>query len=194
MVSYLDLALLIPIGWALWKGWKNGFVLEVFSLLALFAGLYIAVRFSDLFGGWLKNKMDVKAEYLPVTSFITILILVGVGLFFLGKVITRSVNSAGGETLNHIGGAVFSLMKFTLIMSVMFILFNMVDIKYNILSDSQKEKSYFYRPIYNFSLLIIPAFEKSDFYEKLKEKQMAPVLTGDTLLPASSEPSARAKK
>ena len=41
--------------------------------------------------------------------------------------------------------------------------------------DKQKEKSYFYKPIYSFSLFLLPAMEKSDFYQKLKEKELAPV-------------------
>ena len=175
MVSYLDLILLIPIGWAIWKGWKNGFVMEIFSMLSLFVGIYIAIHFSDWFAHFLRDKMDVKAEYLPVTSFVIVLILVIIGLYFLGKLITKTVKAGGGETLNNIGGAFFSLTKFLLAMSVLFIFFNMLDARYKILPPEQKAKSYFYEPIYNFSLVLLPAFEESDFYKKLKEKEMAPI-------------------
>jgi hypothetical protein len=48
-------------------------------------------------------------------------------------------------------------------------------LRYKILPPEQKAKSYFYEPIYNFSLVLLPAFEESDFYKKLKEKEMAPI-------------------
>src|SRR6187402_2362995 len=74
MVSYLDLILLIPIGWAIWRGWKNGFVMEVFSMLALFVGIYAGIHLSDWMASLLKDKMDVQAEYLPVVSFVVVFI------------------------------------------------------------------------------------------------------------------------
>lgn len=175
MVSYLDLLLLIPVGLAIWRGWKNGFVMEVFSALSIFAGIYLGIHLSDATASFLRDKMDVKSEYLPVTSFVVVFVLVCVGLFFLGKAITKNVNSGGGERWNQIGGAFFSLTKTLLFLSVIFILFNMADARYGLLPDAQKEKSYFYKPIYNFSLVILPAMEDSDFYQKLKEKELAPI-------------------
>jgi len=175
MVSYLDLILLIPIGLALWKGWKNGFVMEVFSMLALFVGIYAGVHLSDWMASFLKNKMDVQSEYLPVISFVVVFVLVLVGLFFLGKLITKSVSAGGGEKWNQFGGAFFSLTKTLLFLSITFVLFNALDRRYSWLPDQQKEKSYFYEPIYNFSLFLLPSVEDSDFYKKLEEKHLAPV-------------------
>jgi membrane protein required for colicin V production len=175
MVSYLDLILLIPIGLAIWRGWKNGFVMEVFSVLALFAGIYLAVHLSDWMTGILREKLDVKAHYLPVVAFVLIMLGVGIGLYFLGKMITAAVKSGGGGKLNSSAGAFFSLTKYLLILSVSFLFFNAMDARYGILPDEQKKKSYFYEPIYAFSLIILPAIEKSDFYTSLREEGLAPV-------------------
>lgn len=175
MVSYLDLILLIPIGLAIWRGWKNGFVMEVFSMLALFAGIYAGVHLSDWMASFLKEKMDVQSANLPIISFIVVFILVLVGLFFLGKLITKSVSAGGGERWNQIGGAFFSLTKTLLFLSVIFVLFNALDRKYSWLPNQQKDHSYFYEPIYNFSLFLLPAVENSDFYQTLEERGLAPI-------------------
>jgi membrane protein required for colicin V production len=175
MVSYLDLILLIPIGWAIWKGWQNGFVIEVFSALSIFVGIYLGIHLSDWMSAFLREKFDIQSDNLPIISFLVILILVVVGLFFLSRLITKSVKAGGGETWNKVGGAVFSLTKFLLTLSVLFILFNSLDAKYDLMSEEQKKKSYFYEPIYNFSLVLLPAFEESEFYKKLKQEHLAPV-------------------
>lgn len=180
MVSYLDLILLIPIGWALWRGWKNGFVMEVFSMLSLFVGLYAGIHLSNWASDFLRTKMDVKSSYLPITCFITIFLVVIIGLYFLGKLITKSVKAGGAERWNQVGGAFFSLTKTILFLSVSFILFNMADARYSILPQEQKQKSYFYEPIYNFSLFVLPAMEESDFYKKLEQEKMAPVMASST--------------
>lgn len=175
MVSYLDLILLIPIGLAIWKGWKNGFVMEVFSLLALFVGLYAGIHLSDWAASFLHDKMDVQSKNLPIVSFVVVFLLVLVALFFLGKLITKGVSAGGAEKWNQFGGAFFSLTKTLLFLSICFVLFNALDRKYNWLPNQQKEKSYFYEPIYNFSLFLLPAVENSDFYKKLEEKNLAPI-------------------
>lgn len=180
MVSYLDLILLIPIGFALWRGWKNGFVLEIFSMLALFVGIYAGVHLSDALSVFMRNKLDMKSEYLPVTAFIIIFILVMVGLFFLGKLITKQVKAGGAERWNQFGGAFFSLTKTLLILSMTFIFFNCLDSKYKLLPSQQKQKSYFYEPIYNFSLFLLPAVEKSEFFKKLEAEHMAPLMVQNT--------------
>lgn len=175
MVSYLDLILLIPIGLAIWKGWKNGFVMEVFSMLALFVGIYAGIHLSDWTASFLREKMDMQSENLPIISFVIVFLLVLVGLFFLGKLITKSVSAGGAEKWNQIGGAFFSLTKTLLFLSVVFVLFNALDRKYSWLPNQQKDKSYFYEPIYNFSLFLLPSVENSDFYKKLEEQHLAPI-------------------
>ncbi|MBX7051163.1 MAG: CvpA family protein [Flavobacteriales bacterium] len=188
MVSYLDLILLIPIGLAIWKGWKNGFVMEVFSMLALFVGIYAGIHLSDWMASFLHDKMNVQSENLPIISFVVVFLLVLVGLFFLGKLITQSVSAGGAERWNQIGGAFFSLTKTLLFLSITFVLFNALDRKYSWLPHEQKSHSYFYEPIYNFSLFLLPSVENSDFYKKLEEKQLAPI---DTSIEEKVEASAK---
>lgn len=174
MVSYFDLILLIPFGLAIWRGWKNGLVMEIFSTLALFVGLYAGIYFSDWMAEILRDKLDVKAENLPITSFIVVFVLVLVGLFFLGKLITKTVSAGGGERWNQTGGAVLSLTKTVLFLSVIFVFFHAIDSKYKFLPKEQREKSFFYEPVYNFSLFLLPAIEDSDFFKRLQTEGLAP--------------------
>ncbi len=171
MVSYFDLILVIPFGLALWRGWKNGLVMEVFSALALFAGLYAAIHFSDWMAEILRDKLDITSKNLPIISFATVFILTMIGLFFLGKVITRSVKSSGAERWNQIGGSLFSLARTVLVLSVFFTFFRSMDQRYHILPKEQREKSIFYEPVYQFSLWLIPAIKDSSYYRQLQQEE-----------------------
>jgi hypothetical protein len=55
------------------------------------------------------------------------------------------------------------------------VLFNALDRKYNWLPNKQKQHSYFYEPIYNFSLFLLPSMEESEFFKKLEAQQLAPI-------------------
>jgi len=144
--------------------------MELFSILALFAGIYLAVRCSNFLTHWLRDTMQVKSEYLPIIVFILIFVLVLVGLWLLGKKISENVNEASGEKLNKAGGSIFCLSRMVLFLSIIFILLNAVDERYNILPKEQKTNSLLFAPIYKFSMAILPVVENSEFYRKLKEK------------------------
>lgn len=174
MVSYFDLILLVPFGLALWRGWRNGFVMEVISALSLFVGLYAGIYLSDWMTGTLKSQLDVKSDNLPIISFIVVFVLVILGLYFLGKLITKSLKAAGGEVWNKLGGAAFSLAKTILFLSVLFVFFYAADNKFKILPDDQREKSFFYKPVYKFSFTVLPALKNSSFYKQLQHENLTP--------------------
>lgn len=60
-MTILDGFLLLPLAYGAWRGFKKGLIIEVFTLLAIFVGIYLAVRFSDA----LSNKINdnVGEEY-----------------------------------------------------------------------------------------------------------------------------------
>ncbi|MFM7104016.1 MAG: CvpA family protein, partial [Flavobacteriales bacterium] len=121
MPSYIDLFLLIPFGLAAWRGWKNGLVMEIFYLLALFAGLYGGFYLSDYAAQILHDKAGMTSENMPIISFVVVFAIILVGLYFLGKLITQTVSAGGAEKWNRFGGALFSLTKAALFISVIFL-------------------------------------------------------------------------
>ncbi len=165
MISYIDIIIAIPLLFSLYRGWKNGFVMEIFSLLSLFVGVYLGIHLSDWVSVYLRDEMHIESDNLPIISFVLILALVIVGLYFLGKLITKSIKAGGAEKWNQIAGACFSLVKFILSLSLLFVIFNSVDEKVSVLPQEQKDKSFFYKPIYNFSLKVLPSLKESEFYK-----------------------------
>lgn len=170
MVSYIDIVLVIILALAGWRGWKNGFVMELFSLLAIFVGLYAGLRLSDWFTHLMRDKMDVNASYMPLLSFVIVMVIVIIGLWFLAKLITKTVKAGGAEKWNQFGGVLFSLSKTVLSLSVLFLIFHALDNKAGIIPEEQKQKSYLYQPIYDFSLVVLPSIKESELYQHIKNQ------------------------
>ncbi|MCD8518789.1 MAG: CvpA family protein, partial [Flavobacterium sp.] len=49
-MSFIDIVFAVLLGFAVYKGLKNGLFVEVASLVALVAGIYLAIKFSNLIG------------------------------------------------------------------------------------------------------------------------------------------------
>ena len=46
-MNFLDILILIPILYGAYKGFKHGFVIELFTLLAILVGIYVGIHFSE---------------------------------------------------------------------------------------------------------------------------------------------------
>ena len=86
MLTSLDILLLVPLLWAVFKGFKNGFIKEVFSLLALILGIFITYKFSY----FVEEKLDgmFAARYIAfVITFFAVLI----GVHFTGVLVEKAI-------------------------------------------------------------------------------------------------------
>ena len=72
----IDVIFLVLMTLALIKGFRNGFVVAVFSLLGILIGLAAAMKFSTLVAAWLRESTHISAAWLPFLSFILVMIAV----------------------------------------------------------------------------------------------------------------------
>ncbi|MGB0422908.1 MAG: CvpA family protein [Flavobacteriales bacterium] len=166
-MNAIDLILIIPLAWAAYKGFKKGFIIEIFSLLALFAGVYGGIHFSDGVANWLDQTIQIKEKYLPVVSFAVTFIGVVVLVFYLGKLIEKAINMAAMKPLNKLAGALFSVLKYGLIMSVILGFLLPINKNLDLIKQSTINESVLAKPIEGLATTVIPAVKESDFYKAL---------------------------
>lgn len=44
-MNFLDLIIILPLIYAAYKGFKHGFIIELFTLLAIIVGIYVGIHF-----------------------------------------------------------------------------------------------------------------------------------------------------
>lgn len=169
-MNYLDIIILIPLIIGSWRGYKKGFVIELFTLLALLVGIYCGIHFSDYMSDILNESIGITSKYLPAISFTLTFLLVGAMVFFGGKMIEKALKLVALGMLNKIAGLVFGLVKFLFIMSAIIVILESYDEKGNFIPDEIKEGSILYSPIKNTSLNTIPALR----YSKLFSQEVFP--------------------
>ena len=116
-MSTLDIILIIVLGLGARKGYSNGFIVELFSLLAFFIGLFLALELT------LPVSMRLSGES---SYFDVITVLVFIGLFILlsffvkvgAKMVKKAVDITPLGTLDNIAGALAGIFKTSLIVSM----------------------------------------------------------------------------
>lgn len=172
-MNFIDILFLIPIGYTVYKGFKNGFIIEICTLLALLVGIYAGIHFSDGTANLLKSNWNLHSEYLPVISFTLTFLIVGAIVFFGGKMLEKVIDVAHLTPLNKFLGVLFALIKILYLLSVFVVLLESYDEKGDFIPETTKEESLLYEPVKNISLKTIPRIKESTIFLKnaLKAEQ-----------------------
>lgn len=156
----VDLLIAVLLGYALFKGIKNGLVVSVVSLIALIVGIYLSLRFSFLIRDFLIANTDWNPNSLTIVAFFITFVAVLIGLYALGKAVTKLAESLALGFVNKLLGAVFEGIKMLLIISVFLNLFQKVNYNNLIISEEKLNESVFYQPVEQVSKTIFPLMDK----------------------------------
>ncbi len=168
-MSFIDIVFAVLLGFAVYKGLKNGLFVEVASLLALVAGIYLAIKFSSLVGAIFTGIVPSwNPKYIEITAFIITFLLVVIGIHLSAKILTKLADFAFLGWINKIAGVIFSLLKTILALSVVLFIFEKININNMLLSKETQDNSIFYNPIQNISKAIYPTIE--GWYDELKKE------------------------
>jgi membrane protein required for colicin V production len=162
-MNLIDIILLIPCLWYGYQGFNKGLVVSMATLLALGIAIWASIHFSDLIADLVRNY--INEEYEGLISFSIIFVGVVILVMFLGKLLEKTVNMAKLTILDKIGGAAFGICKVLLIVSVLFMIFERFDRKYDLMGQSYKEGSLIYYPVLSISGWIIPSLEQSETFK-----------------------------
>ena len=163
-MNFIDLLILVPLLLAAWKGFKRGFIIEIFIVLALLVGIYCGIHFSDYTSDLIKDKLSVSSIYLPLISFALTFIVIGIGIYFTGKMLEKVIKIAQLSLLNKLGGVFFSVVKTLYFMSTLFSLIASVQEKTEIIPTATLNESLLYTPVSKLSLATIPYLKESKLF------------------------------
>ena len=163
-MNFIDLLILVPLLLAAWKGFKRGFIIEIFIVLALLVGIYCGIHFSDYTSDLIKDKLNVSSIYLPLISFALTFTVIAVGIYFIGKMLEKGIKIAQLSLLNKLGGVFFSVVKTLYFMSTLFLLIASAQEKTEIIPTATLNESLLYTPVSKLSLATIPYLKESKLF------------------------------
>jgi membrane protein required for colicin V production len=157
-MNIIDIILIIPLLWFAYKGFANGLVLELASILALLLGIYLSVQFSAYVG----SKVGLNGKYAALLAFIVTFIAVVILVQLLARLIDKVFKLTAIGLLNKIGGILFGILKIALILSILLYLIDKLDTKRLIISDKNRNESKLIQPIEKIAPALYSEFKKGD--------------------------------
>lgn len=140
-MEILDLIILMPLIYGAYKGYKRGFIMSLFLLLAVVVGLYAAFHFTDLIVSYGKEHFAWKSSYIVPVTFLSLFLVVGAGIYFGGKVLESVIKLAKLSILNSLAGALLGLLQWTYFVGSLLLMLISFDQKESIISKETKQHS-----------------------------------------------------
>jgi membrane protein required for colicin V production len=155
-MNWLDIALLILLLIGFWKGYLNGFFVELTSLVALVAAIYGSIHFSNYASDWLMSHTEWEESTIVIASFVITFIVIILVITYAGKLVTKLVNTVQLSFLNKIAGAVFGLLKLAFLASVILMFINSAAGEIDIVDREIKDESLLYPHIEPVAPYLLP--------------------------------------
>jgi len=115
----IDAIFIILMILAVFKGYRNGFIVAVFSFLAIIIGLAAAMKLSTVVAGWLQNSTHINATWLPFVSFTLIMIGVVILVRLGARLIQSTLEFVMLGWLNKLSGIVLYAALYITVFSVL---------------------------------------------------------------------------
>ena len=161
-MNWLDIALAVPLIWGLYKGFTSGIIMEVSRIVALIAGVYLAVRFAQELSEYLYRNTELTNEFLPIISFAIIFIGVVLLVHLFAKAIEKLAKAVALGWANKAAGAAFGMFRMTFLLSVVIMMLTRFELLQQFNKGETIKKSFLYQPITDVAPFIIPILEDVD--------------------------------
>lgn len=164
-MNTLDLILGIIFISSFVMGFKKGFFSSLMSLAGTILGVYLGVLFMNRVEPLFRRWFDFGDLLLQIFSFLAIFLLVVLVFSILGKLLTQAARMMMMGMMNRIGGGIFSILKYAMILSVIFFFVDR-SASYSILSEDIRDSSKLYNIVAPLAPSVYPGLE--DAVENLK--------------------------
>jgi len=172
-MNWIDFIIIILLVFGLARGFINGFIKELASLLALILGIWGAIKFSTFTAGKLYDYFDMTGQYVGIIAFLITFVIIVIIIHFIGLVVDKFVEKISLGVLNSLLGLIFGVFKTALFLSVIFVVLNAIDAKHHFLPRAKIEDSRLYSPIADLAPAIFPIIGEGSFdksFDRFKKK------------------------
>jgi membrane protein required for colicin V production len=110
-INYVDIIIIVVLGFNIYKGYKKGLVKLLFDLLSLFLSVYFSVIYFKEGAKLLEDYLKIHGQASYLIGFGCVWITTFIAFTYIGKFLNKFVNLSLLGPLNMIGGILVCVIK-----------------------------------------------------------------------------------
>lgn len=137
--NWVDLVILVIVGYYLFQGWETGVVSLLAGLISFLLAIWIATHYNFIVGNFLKLKFGIPSSWTsPISSIILLFIAEAVLSEILHIIVRKLPNKIFQSKVNRVLGLFLSALNGLLIISFFLLLINILPIRGTVKQDIGK--------------------------------------------------------
>lgn len=155
-MNVFDIIVYIALAWAVFNGWRRGFLLQLVSFVAVIAGLLLAAKY----GAYVGSVMGLDSSTAAIVGFLVIFLASLVAITIVGHLLRAVLRFSGLGVADVLLGILFSVVKIGLVVGVLFSWFAAINRDYTWVEKQTIEQSRWFSPVVRITDTIMPYFEE----------------------------------
>ena len=174
-MNILDIIFLVPLLFALYRGFKKGLIHMIASLAALLLGIFGAIKLRPVFASLLDSVFNIAPEHVNVIAFAVAFVTIVLGVHIVAFLVDKLVKAVALNLVNRLLGMVFGLMVTAFVLSMILWPINQVNAEKQIIKPNHIEGSLLYKPLSALAPTVFPYLKKQDWkqYVPMKKENQA---------------------
>ena len=157
-MNIVDIIIIVILIFAAVRGFITGLFSSVASLVAIVAGVFCAIHYSHYVEAEFQDSvLEWSSNTYKIASFAITFLVVILTILFLGKLLTKLADISSLGLLNKILGGIFGALKWSLILSVIFLLFDKFNKTIPFVEKETLEESILFTPVKSIIPTLFPA-------------------------------------
>lgn len=157
-MNIVDIIIIVILIFAAVRGFITGLFSSVASLVAIVAGVFCAIHYSYYVEAEFQDSvLEWSTNTYKIVSFAITFLVVVLTILFVGKLLTKLADISALGLLNKILGGIFGALKWSLILSVIFLLFDKFNKTIPFVEKETLENSVLFNPVKSIIPTLFPA-------------------------------------
>lgn len=162
-MNYLDILFLVPLLFALYRGFKKGIVHMVASLAALILGILGAIRLRPLFASMLDGLFEISPDYVNIIAFSVAFVVIVIVIHLAAFLVEKLIRAVALNLVNRLLGMGFGVLVTAFVLSMILWPINQVNEERQLIKPERIENSLLYKPLSAFAPAVFPYLKKQDW-------------------------------
>jgi len=172
-MNIIDIIIIVPLIWGIYRGFSKGLIKELAQIGALFIGFWAGNKFSNYASEIISSYFNLNTQLIAIIAFAITFLLVITGVFIVAAIIEKTIKVIALGWANRLTGALFGVLKYLLIIGILFSLILKFDKSEIIISKKNKENSFLLSYVVNAVDFLI-SFSPSDFVTTQQQPFFSP--------------------
>ena len=169
-MNVLDIIFLVPLLFALYRGFKKGLIHMIASLLALVLGILGALKLRPVFAALLDSVFSAAPEHINVIAFAVAFVVIVLVVHLAAFLVEKLIKAVALNFVNRLLGMGFGLLVTAFVISVILWPVNQVNEDRQIIKPERIEGSLLYKPLSAFAPAVFPILKKQEWKEYVPKK------------------------